>query len=114
MLPDQHLILAARGSEPADLVFINARIVNVFSGEIETGDVAVINGRIAGTGNYRNAKRVVDLNNRFLVPALIDGHVHMESSMLDVGQYARAIVPHGTLSIVTDLHEIANVSGIEG
>ena len=114
MLPDGRVILAARGSEPSDLVFINARIANVFTGEIETGDVAIIKGRIAGIGNYRNAKQIIDLKNRFLVPALIDGHIHQESSMLDIGQYARAVVPHGTLSIITDLHEIANVSGMEG
>ncbi len=111
---DKHLIAAARGSQPADLILSNARIVNVFTGEIESGNVAIFGDYIAGIGDYQQAKQVIDLQGKYLAPGLIDGHVHLESSMLDVGQYARAVVPHGTLAIVTDLHEIANVSGLEG
>jgi adenine deaminase len=82
--------------------------------EGETGNVAIYGGLIAGVGDYREAKEVIDLTGRYVAPGLIDGHVHLESSMLDVGEYARAVVPRGTLGIVTDLHEIANVCGIPG
>jgi len=104
----------ALGEMPADLLLKNARIVNVFTGEIESGNVAISGGRIAGIGDYSRAKEVIDLKNRYLVPAFINGHTHLESSMLDVGEYARAVVPRGTLAVVTDLHEIANVCGITG
>jgi adenine deaminase len=108
------LISVAKGETPADLVLANARVVNVFTGEVEPGDVAIYQDRIAGVGSYQQAKEVLDLGGRYLAPGLIDGHVHLESSMLDVGQYARAVVPRGTLAMVTDLHEIANVCGREG
>ena len=109
-----HLISVARGELPADLVLANARVVNVFTGEIESGNVAIWGDRIAGVGDYRQAKQVLDLGGKYLAPGLINGHTHLESSMLDVGQYARAVVPRGTLAVVTDLHEIANVCGLEG
>ena len=108
------LLSVARGDTPADLLFKNARIVNVFTGEIKKGNVALAEGMIAGIGDYRLAKEIIDLNDRFLSPGFIDGHVHLESSMLSPAQYVRAVVPRGTSAIVTDLHEIANVSGIEG
>jgi adenine deaminase len=108
------LIAVAKGDEPADLLLADARVVNTFSGEVEAGNVAIYGGRVAGVGDYRQAKEVVDLGGRYLAPGLINGHTHLESSMLDVGQYARAVVPHGTSALVTDLHEIANVSGLEG
>ncbi len=76
--------------------------------------MAIYGGRIAGIGDYHQAKEVLDLRGKYLAPGLIDGHTHLESSMLDVGQYARAVVPRGTLAAVTDLHEIANVCGLEG
>ncbi len=104
----------AKGELPADLLLANACVVNVFTGEVEPGNVAICGNRIAGVGDYQQAKEVVDLAGSFLAPALIDGHTHVESSMLDIGQYARAVVPRGTLGIVTDLHEIANVCGLEG
>jgi len=88
--------------------------VNVFTGEIEPGNVAICGDRVAGVGDYHQAKEVLDLGGKYLAPGFIDGHVHLESSMLDVAQYARAVVPRGTLAIVTDLHEIANVCGLEG
>jgi adenine deaminase len=113
-LKENQLISVARGDSPADLVLKNARIVNVFNGEIETGNVAVYAGKIAGIGDYSQAGQVIDLEGRYLAPGLIDGHVHLESSMLDVAQYARAVVPRGTTAIVTDLHEIANVAGLDG
>ena len=108
------LISVAKGERPADLILANARVVNTFTGEVETGNVAIYGGLIAGVGDYREAKEVIDLTGRYVAPGLIDGHVHLESSMLDVSQYARAVVPRGTLGIVTDLHEIANVCGIPG
>lgn len=108
------LLSVARGDTPADLLLKNARIVNVFTGEIEKGNTAIAEGMIAGIGDYQSANEIIDLNDRFLAPGFIDGHVHLESSMLSPSQYTRAVVPRGTSAIVTDLHEIANVSGIEG
>ena len=113
-LIDSRLIAVARGERPADLLFTNASVVNVFTGEVERGTVAVWGSYIAGIGDYRQAKQVIDLNGKYMAPGLINGHTHIESSMLGVGQYARAVVPHGTLGVVTDLHEIANVGGLEG
>ncbi len=108
------LISIAKGDTPADLVLANTRIVNVFSGEIKSGNVAIGGDKIAGIGDYHRGERVLDLEGRYLSPGFIDGHTHLESSMLDVAQYARAVVPRGTLAVVTDLHEIANVSGLAG
>ena len=108
------LISVAKGEYPADLVLANARVVNVFTGEVESGNVAIYGGRVAGVGDYGQAKEVLDLGGKFVAPGFIDGHTHLESSMLDVAQYARAVVPRGTLAVVTDLHEIANVCGLEG
>ncbi len=89
-------------------------MVNVFTGEVEPGNVAICGDRIAGIGDYQQAKQVLDLDGQYLAPGLINGHIHPESSMLDITQYARAVVPRGTLAIVTDLHEIANVAGLGG
>ena len=108
------LVSVARGDSPADLVLANARVVNVFTGEVEVGDVAIYGDRIAGVGRYRQAKQVIDLHGQYLAPGLINGHTHIESSLLDIGQYARAVVPRGTLAVVTDLHELANVCGLDG
>ena len=108
------LISVARGEHPADLMLANAKVVNTFTGEIESGNVAIYGDRIAGVGDYHQAKQVIDLTGRYLAPGLINGHTHLESSMLDIGQYARAVVPRGTSALVTDLHEIANVCGLEG
>lgn len=108
------LIKVARGLEPADLILSNARVVNVFNGEIEKGNVAIYDGLIAGIGDYRLASKTIDIKGQYLVPGLINGHTHIESSLLDIGQYASAVVPRGTLGVVTDLHEIANVSGMRG
>ena len=99
-----NLLSVAKGELPADLILANAKVVNVFTGEIERGNVAICGGKIAGVGDYREARQVLDLGGRYLAPGFIDGHVHLESSMLDVAQYARAVVPRGTLAIVTDLH----------
>jgi len=110
----KELISVARGEMPADLLLKNARIVNTFIGEIEQADVAIYGDRIAGVGGYGKAKEIIDLQGRFLAPGLINGHTHIESSMLHPARYAQAVVPRGTLAVVTDLHEIANVCGPEG
>ncbi len=108
------LISVAKGELPADLVLANARVVNVFTGEVESANVAICGDRIAGVGDYHQGREVLDLKGKYLAPGLINGHTHVESSMLDIGQYARAVVPRGTLAIVTDLHELANVCGLMG
>jgi len=104
----------AKGELPADLLLANAKIINVFNGKIEPGNVAICGDKIAGVGDYHKAKEVVDVGGKYIAPGLINGHIHPESSMLDIAQYARAVVPHGTTALVTDLHEIANVSGLAG
>lgn len=109
----RQLIRAARGEIPADLVLTNARIVNTITGEIEPGRVAIYKGVIAGIGDYQG-QREMDLAGRYLCPGFINGHTHPESSHLSPAQYARAVVPRGTTTIVTDLHEVANVSGVAG
>ncbi len=108
------LIEAARGDRPADLVLSNAMLVNVFTGEIYPADVAVYRSRIVGVGpGYRGAN-VIDLKGRYLAPGFIDAHVHIESSMCTPREFARAVLPHGVTSVITDPHEIANVLGLEG
>ena len=110
----KELISVAGGEIPADLLLKNARIVNTFIGEIEQADVAIYGNRIAGVGDYGKAKEIIDLQGGFLAPGLINGHTHIESSMLHPARYAQAVVPRGTLAVVTDLHEIANVCGSKG
>ncbi|MDD4876395.1 MAG: amidohydrolase family protein, partial [Dehalococcoidales bacterium] len=114
MSKQAHLISVAKGELPADLILANAKVVNVFTGDIEQGNVAITGNNIAGVGDYNQAKQVLDLKGKYLAPSFINGHTHVESSMLDIGQYARAVVPRGTLAVITDLHEIANVCGIKG
>jgi adenine deaminase len=109
----QHKLSIARGEAPADLLLKNARLVNVLSGEVHPASVAVADGRIVGLGDYE-AALVVDLAGAFLAPALIDGHFHVESSLLTVPEFARAVVPHGTGAVVIDPHEYANVLGLDG
>lgn len=109
----QQKLSVARGEQRAELLFKNARVVNVFSGEIHKTNVAVEDGRVIGFGDYR-AKKVVDLKGAYLAPSLIDGHFHVESSMLTAPEFARAVVPHGTGAVVIDPHEYANVLGLDG
>ncbi|MCL4490188.1 MAG: adenine deaminase [Chloroflexi bacterium] len=108
------LIKVARGEEPAELLLNNARVVNVFSGEIEETGVAISHSRIVGLGNDHPAQRTIDMRGRYIAPGLIDAHVHIESAMVPPFEFARAVVPHGTTSIIIDPHEIANVLGVEG
>lgn len=107
------IIKVARGEEEADLLLKNARLINVLSGEVHEADVAVADTRVAGLGDYR-AKEVLDLQGAYLGPGLIDGHVHIESSMLRIPEFARVVVPHGTTTVIADPHEIANVLGLDG
>ena len=110
----KELISVAGGHRPADLLLKNARIINTFVGEIEQGDVVICGDTIAGVGDYDKANETIDLQGTFLAPGLINGHTHIESSMLHPARYAQAVVPRGTLAVVTDLHEIANVCGSRG
>jgi len=109
----QQKLSVARGEQRAELLFKNARVVNVFSGEIHKTNVAVEDGRVIGFGDYK-AKRSIDLKGAYLAPSLIDGHFHVESSMLTAPEFARAVVPHGTGAVVIDPHEYANVLGLDG
>jgi adenine deaminase len=103
----------ARGEQPAELLFKNAKLVNVLSGEIHAANIAVDDGRVVGIGDYK-ARKVIDLRGAYLAPSLIDGHFHVESSMLMAPEFARAVVPHGTGAVVIDPHEYANVLGLDG
>jgi adenine deaminase len=109
----QHKLSVARGEEPAELLFTNARVINVFSGEIHEANVAVDDGRVIGFGDY-DAKQIIDLAGAYLAPSLIDGHFHVESTMVTIPEFARAVVPHGTGAMVIDPHEYANVLGMDG
>jgi adenine deaminase len=109
----QQKLAIARAEQPAELLFKNAKLVNVLSGEIYAASVAVEDGRIVGLGDYK-AKKIIDLKGAYLAPSLIDGHFHVESSMLTAAEFARAVVPHGTGAIVIDPHEYANVLGLDG
>jgi len=104
----------ARGDEPADLVLRNGRVVNVFTGEIIDADVAIAGDTIVGVGPGYEAGEEMDLGGRYVCPGLIDAHVHIESSMCTPPQFARAVLPRGTTTAVTDPHEIANVTGADG
>ncbi len=103
----------ARGDKPVDLLLKNGMLINVFTGVIEQVDVAVHNGVFVGFGDYQ-AKETIDLKGQYLAPGFIDGHVHIESSMMTPPQFAQVIVPKGTTTIIADPHEIANVSGVDG
>ncbi len=109
----QQKLAIARGEQPAELFFKNARVVNVLSGEVHDAGMAVDDGRIIGFGDYK-AKRVIDLKGAYIAPSLIDGHFHVESSMLTAPEFARAVTPHGTGAVVIDPHEYANVLGLDG
>ena len=108
------LLAAARGDEPADLLLRNGRIVNVFTGLIEQSDIAIWRDRIAGIGPGYAARQEVDLGGAYVMPGLIDAHVHIESSLLVPAQFAAAVLPHGVTSVVADPHEIGNVAGVPG
>src|SRR4030042_5887635 len=106
-------IRVASGEGTVDLLIKNGRVVNIFSGQIERKDVAIFDGRIAGLGDYP-AKKIVDVKGDFLCPGLIDGHLNIESSMVTIPQFARAVLPNGTTSVVIDPHELATALGLRG
>jgi adenine deaminase len=107
-------LAVARGDFSADLALRNALLVNVWSGEIYPTDIIVHDGRIVALGSDYTAKQEIDLGARYVCPGFIDAHVHIESSLCTPPEFARAVVPHGVTSVVTDPHEIANVLGIQG
>ncbi|MGQ9645625.1 MAG: adenine deaminase [Thermodesulfobacteriota bacterium] len=113
MKPLAERIRIAAGEGNVDLLIMNGRVVNVFSGQIERRHVAIFDGRIVGFGDYP-AKKIIDVKGDFVCPGLIDGHVHIESSMVTIPQFAQAVLPHGTTTVVIDPHEIANVKGLKG
>ncbi len=106
-------IALALGQAPADLLIANCRLVNVLSGEIHSTDVAVADGIVLGFGKYE-AREVVDAGGRHLCPGFLDGHIHIESTLLTPPEFARVVAPHGTCAVVCDPHEIANVMGPAG
>ena len=108
------IVSAARGDGAVDLVLRNARIVNVFSAEVYESDVAISRSRIVGLGPGYEGKKQIDLAGAYLAPGFIDAHVHIESSMIGVREFARAVLPRGTTSVIVDPHEIANVHGLDG
>ena len=110
----KRLLAVARGDAAADLRLTNAQVVNVFSGEVHATDVAIAGGVIVGLGKDYTAAETIDLDGGFVAPGFIDAHVHIESSMVTPRQFARAVVPRGVTTAVTDPHEIANVCGLEG
>ena len=108
----QKVIRAAAGKCKADLVLKNATYVSVFSGELRNADIAVTNGLIAGIGEYDGEKEV-DMTGKIVCPGFLDAHIHLESSLVTPTEFARAVLPHGTTTVVTDPHEIANVMGTD-
>ena len=113
LLKKQRIIDVAAGREKADLVLKNAVFVNVFSAELEQGDIAVAEGLIVGIGTYHGI-RELDMTGRIVCPGFLDAHIHLESSLVSPREFARAVLPHGTTTVITDPHEITNVMGTDG
>ena len=113
LLKKQRIIAAAAGREPADLVLKNATFVNVFSNELSNMDIAVTEGLIVGMGSY-HGREEVDCTGKIVLPGFLDAHIHLESSLVSPTEFAKAVLPHGTTTVVTDPHEIANVMGTDG
>ncbi len=107
-------IAVARGDAPADVLLTNLQLVNVLSGEVYPTDIAIYDGLIVGTGPGYTARETLDLGGRYVAPGLIDAHVHIESSLCTPPEFARAVMPHGVTTVITDPHEIANVLGLDG
>lgn len=113
LMKKQRIIAAASGRMPADLVLKNATFVNVFSNRLQKADIAVCDGIIAGFGDYEGV-REVDMTGKIVCPGLLDGHIHLESSLVAPVEFVKAVIPHGTTTVITDPHEIANVMGTDG
>ena len=109
----QQLMRVASGRERAELVLKNAVYVNVFTNELSHGDIAVKNGVIAGIGHYDGVEEL-DMQGKVVAPGLIDAHIHLESSLVAPAEFVKAVLPHGTATVITDPHEIANVLGTDG
>lgn len=109
----QELVDTALGYSAADLVLKNAEVFNVFTGRFIEADVAIVNGYIAGVGKY-DGRKEIDVSGKYITPGFIDSHVHVESAMVSPAQFACAVVPHGTTTVIADPHEIANVAGLTG
>ena len=110
----QRLVRVALGEEKADVVLKNADYVNVFSGTVEHGDIAVANGLVVGMADHYDGLMEVDVSGKIVAPGFIDAHIHLESSLVSPTSFARAVLPHGTTTVITDPHEIANVCGMGG
>ena len=108
-----HIIQVAAGREPADLVIKNATFVNVFSNQLSHGDIAITEGLFVGIGSY-SGRQELDGTGKIIVPGFLDAHIHLESSLVSPSEFARAVLPHGTTTVITDPHEIANVMGTAG
>ena len=108
-----HVIDVAAGRVPADLVLKNATYVNVFSNELCSGDIAVAEGLIVGMGEY-HGKVELDVTGKIVLPGFLDAHIHLESSLVSPTEFAKAVLPHGTTTVITDPHEISNVMGTDG
>lgn len=113
-MKQEKLIKTARGLEKADLVIKNANVINVLSEEIHKCDIAISDGIIAGIGEGYEGKKEININGAYVSPAFIDGHVHLESSMMLPHEFAKAVVPCGTTTVIIDPHEISNVLGLHG
>ncbi len=113
LIKKQQIIDVAAGRKKADLVLKNATYVNVFSGELDTEDIAVTQGLIVGLGDYEGITEV-DMTGKIVLPGFIDSHIHLESSLVSPAEFARAVLPHGTTTVITDPHEITNVMGTDG
>ena len=108
------LIEKAKNMDEVDFILKNGTIVDVFNLDTFQGDVAIYKGYIVGIGQFESKGNVIDVSNKFIIPGLIDGHIHIESTMVRPAEFSRALIQHGITTVVTDPHEIANVSGIEG
>ena len=113
LMKKQHLVNVASGRQKADLVLKNATYINVFSNELCHGDIAVAKGQIVGMGSY-DGEVEVDVTGKIVCPGFIDAHIHLESSLVSPKEFARAVLPHGTTTVITDPHEITNVMGTDG
>ena len=113
LLKKRRIINAAAGREPADLVLKNATYVNVFSNSLCTADIAVAEGLIVGMGEY-SGNEEVDMTGKIVLPGFLDAHIHLESALVSPKEFVKAVLPHGTTTVVTDPHEIANVMGADG
>ena len=113
LLKKRRIIEAAAGREKADLVLKNATYVNVFSNELCHGDIAVAEGLIVGMGSYSGTVEA-DMTGKIVLPGFLDAHIHLESSLVNPTEFVKAVLPHGTTTVITDPHEIANVMGTDG